>query len=409
MACVLTLVVAHDQRVTIGHVGDSRLYLVWNGILRKLTADHSPVGELEDIGKLTEDEAMRHPRRNEVFRDVGSRPRDPHEEEFIEIKTVRFRPDAALLICSDGLSDILTSAQIGAIVESYDGDPEIAARRLVDAANRAGGKDNISAVFVAGPEFRGSESGALLEFQPRHAITRKRKPSWWRAMLSRAAWLLAGMLLGMTLWANLVRVFPHPAPVKDPAPAPRPASLTVNPTDPLGIVHTLATARPGDTVEVPAGEFLGPIQLKEGVSLIGKTPGQTILRSPDGGVAILARGIRNARVSGMRIVGDEAHPLLTGVLVNGSAVELSDLEISGASDAAIWIEGGSQAVLLANHIHDNTCPAGDLERARHLARNLPVRAIVDDADGVAEPVTGLGVLHRGWLRDRGLPSGLGAG
>ena len=85
MACVLTLVVAHDDRVTVGHVGDSRLYLAWNGVLRKLTADHSPVGELEDIGKLTEDEAMRHPRRNEVFRDVGSRLRDPHEEEFIEI------------------------------------------------------------------------------------------------------------------------------------------------------------------------------------------------------------------------------------------------------------------------------------------------------------------------------------
>src|SRR4051812_22063107 len=60
MACVLTLVVAHEDRVTIGHVGDSRLYLVWNGVLRKLTADHSPVGELEDLGKLTEVEAMQH-------------------------------------------------------------------------------------------------------------------------------------------------------------------------------------------------------------------------------------------------------------------------------------------------------------------------------------------------------------
>ena len=152
-------------------------------------------------------------------------------------------------------------------------------------------------------------------------------------MLSRAAWLLAGMLLGMMLWANLVRVFPHPAPVKDPLPPPRPASLTVNPTDPLGIVHTLATARPGDTVEVPAGEFLGPIQLKEGVSLTGKTPGQTILRSPDGGVAILARGIRNARVTGLRIVGDEAHPLLTGVLVNGSAVTGRELRDRVGDDA----------------------------------------------------------------------------
>ena len=278
---------------------------------------------------------MRHPRRNEVFRDVGSRLRDPHEEEFIEIKTVRFRPDAALLICSDGLSDVLTSAQIGAILESYDGDPGLAARRLVDAANKAGGKDNVSAVFVAGPDFRGSESGALLEFQPRHAITRKKRTQgWWRGILGRTAWLLTGMLLGMTLWANLERVFPRPAP-----------TLSVNPNDPQGIVRALSIARPGDTVEIPPGEFLGPIELKEGVELIGRTPGQTILRSPDGGIAIIARGIRNARVAGLRIVG--------GIVVTGSAVELNDLDISGARDAGIRIEGASQAVLLANHIHGN--------------------------------------------------------
>jgi hypothetical protein len=311
------------------------LYLAWNGVLRKLTADHSPVGELEDIGKLTEDEAMRHPRRNEVFRDVGSRLRDPHEEEFIEIKTVRFRPEAALLICSDGLSDVLTSAQIGAIVEGYDGDPGAAARRLVDAANEAGGKDNISAVFVAGPEFRGNEPGALLEFQPRHVITRKKPgPAWWKSMLGRAAWLLTGMLLGMTLSASLERVFPHP-----------PSTMAVNPSDPRGIVRALSMARPGDTVEIPPGEFLGPIEIKEGVNLVSRTPGQTTLRSPDGGVVLVARGIRNARVAGLRIVG--------GVLVSGSAVELDDLDISGARDAAVRIEGGSQAVLLANHIHDN--------------------------------------------------------
>src|SRR5579872_574321 len=54
MACVLTLAVAHDDKVTFGHVGDSRLYLVWNGTVRKLTSDHSPVGEREDQGELTE-------------------------------------------------------------------------------------------------------------------------------------------------------------------------------------------------------------------------------------------------------------------------------------------------------------------------------------------------------------------
>ena len=123
MACVLTLAVAHDDQITLGHVGDSRLYLVWNGTMRKLTSDHSPVGELEDRGELSEAAAMEHPRRNEVFRDVGSKIRDAHEEEFIQIKSFPFRPGAAILLCTDGLSDMLTSAEISSIVERYSGDP----------------------------------------------------------------------------------------------------------------------------------------------------------------------------------------------------------------------------------------------------------------------------------------------
>src|SRR5438552_5415179 len=120
MTYVLSLAVAHDDKVTFGHIGDSRLYLVWNGTVRKLTSDHSPVGEREDQGELTELEAMGHPRRNEVFRDVGSHPHEPYDEEFIQIKSLRFHPEAAILLCSDGLSDVLRSAEISAIVEQYD-------------------------------------------------------------------------------------------------------------------------------------------------------------------------------------------------------------------------------------------------------------------------------------------------
>ena len=105
MACVLTLAVAVGDQFLIGHVGDSRLYLFWNGKLQKVTLDHSPVGELEDSVKLSEDQAMHHPRRNEVFRDVGSFPHQPNDPRFIETKQIAFPPDAALLLCSDGLSD----------------------------------------------------------------------------------------------------------------------------------------------------------------------------------------------------------------------------------------------------------------------------------------------------------------
>jgi serine/threonine protein phosphatase PrpC len=154
MACVLTAALVEDGEVTIGHVGDSRLYLIWDGAIRKLTSDHSPVGEEEDAGELEEQEAMSHPRRNEVFRDVGSRPRAGDDEDFIEIRRCRFRPDAALLLCSDGLTDLVTTARVREIVDRYDGDPARVAADLVEAANQAGGVDNITVLFVAGAEFR---------------------------------------------------------------------------------------------------------------------------------------------------------------------------------------------------------------------------------------------------------------
>jgi serine/threonine protein phosphatase PrpC len=203
MACVLTLALLEDGRVTIGHVGDSRLYLIWNGAIRKLTSDHSPVGEGEDSGELTEAEAMLHPRRNEVFRDVGSRWREAGDREFIEIRECRFRPDAALLLCSDGLTDQLTAAQVQGIVERYDGDAAFTAASLVEAANEAGGKDNITALFIAGPDFC-NRSGATRPRSarpPHRQTTRLRRPA--RVLTGRMAFLTYGLLLGMLLWAVL--------------------------------------------------------------------------------------------------------------------------------------------------------------------------------------------------------------
>ena len=210
MACVLTLAVIEDDKVIVGHVGDSRLYLVWNGTIRKLTSDHSPVGEREDRGELTEQEAMRHPRRHEVFRDVGSRPRELGDADFVEIKEFAFKPDAALLLCSDGLSDLVTSAEMNAIIERYDGDADKVARDLVEAANCAGGKDNVTVIFVAGSEFLGTGSPAMTEARVRHSITRARavqtsltdtvRPGWFhRIFASRAAFLVYGFVLGVVI------------------------------------------------------------------------------------------------------------------------------------------------------------------------------------------------------------------
>jgi serine/threonine protein phosphatase PrpC len=196
MACVLTLAVVRDEQITIGHVGDSRLYLIWHGTIRKLTSDHSPVGEDEDAGELSEAEAMQHPRRNEVFRDVGSRPREAEDGDFIQILKCRFRPDAAILLCSDGLTDHLTAAEVREIVDRFDGDAAHVAAELVDAANQAGGKDNITAVFVAGPEFRGGVYAASETTRPRSSTTRVRR----HRGLWRAALLVCGVVIGMLVW-----------------------------------------------------------------------------------------------------------------------------------------------------------------------------------------------------------------
>jgi serine/threonine protein phosphatase PrpC len=197
MACVLTLALVEGEQVTVGHVGDSRLYLIGMGAIRKVTSDHSPVGEAEDAGELSEAEAMAHPRRNEVFRDVGSCPRSADEGEFIEVRQCELPNDAAMLLCSDGLSDHLTSRRIREIAERYAGDAAETARDLVDAANQAGGRDNITAVFVAGPAYRGRSAAT----RPRLGITRIRARR--RAWRGRVAFLSYGLLLGMLLWAVL--------------------------------------------------------------------------------------------------------------------------------------------------------------------------------------------------------------
>jgi len=194
MACVLTLAAMVGEEIVIGHVGDSRLYLIWQGAIRKLTADHSPVGEDEDAGELTEEQAMFHPRRNEVFRDVGSQPRLANDTDFIEIRHCRFRPEAALLLCSDGLTDYVASSQVREIVGRYDGDPARVAAELVDEANRAGGDDNVTALFVAGPEYRGRRGVT----RPRQSATRHRPTV--RLLTGRLAFLGYGLVIGMLLW-----------------------------------------------------------------------------------------------------------------------------------------------------------------------------------------------------------------
>src|SRR5206468_11932776 len=125
---------------------------------------HSPVGEREDARELSEIEAMRHPRRNEVFRDVGSVTRDKDDEGFVELVEEPIEDDRAIVLCTDGLTDGVPAATIARLVRKHAGDPQAVADALVSAANDAGGKDNVTVVYAEGPAFaaavRGERSAA---------------------------------------------------------------------------------------------------------------------------------------------------------------------------------------------------------------------------------------------------------
>ncbi|MEO5821915.1 MAG: protein phosphatase 2C domain-containing protein, partial [Vicinamibacteraceae bacterium] len=158
MACVCSLAAISNGRVRFAHVGDTRLYKLHAGTITKLTRDQSPVGELEDGGALSETEAMRHPRRNEIYKDLGSRTPSPEVAASILTGETTFEPDAALLLCSDGLTDQVSSGSIRRIVERFAGSPALAVQELLTAANDAGGKDNVTVVIVEGERFGGAVS-----------------------------------------------------------------------------------------------------------------------------------------------------------------------------------------------------------------------------------------------------------
>lgn len=149
MACVLTLAVADVQgnQFHYAHVGDTRLYLLRDDSLVKVTRDHSFVGFLEDSGRLSEEEAMRHPKRNEINKALGFDPQIQSYTDYIETGNSPFLPGDLLLLCSDGLTDMVNAADITTILTS-DGSLEERGAALVIAANEAGGKDNITAVLV---------------------------------------------------------------------------------------------------------------------------------------------------------------------------------------------------------------------------------------------------------------------
>lgn len=139
---VVALLLRPDLRATVAHVGDSRAYRLRQGAISPITMDHSVVAEMQRQGLLTAQEASIHPRRNEILRSVGVLP-----QVEIDVAEVEVRPGDLFLLCSDGLSGVVSDEEMAAIVQAEP--PDAAVQSLIRLANERGGPDNITVQILA--------------------------------------------------------------------------------------------------------------------------------------------------------------------------------------------------------------------------------------------------------------------
>jgi PPM family protein phosphatase len=142
MGTTMTVALVDDGHVWIGHVGDSRAYLVRDEKLEQLTEDHSLVAELVRSGRLSPEEADSHPQRSVVTRALGTDP-----DVDVDTFSIDAKPNDLFMICSDGLTSMVSDDAILEEIRRYRDDLRAAAKGLVRAANRGGGEDNITVVF----------------------------------------------------------------------------------------------------------------------------------------------------------------------------------------------------------------------------------------------------------------------
>jgi protein phosphatase len=159
MGTTMTLALVGDDEVSLAHVGDSRAYLFRGGELTRLTRDHSLVEELVQQGKLTPEEASTHPQRSVITRAVG-----PEARVEVDTQTARARDDDVFLICSDGLTTMIDENAVARILGGASS-LEDAGRALIDAANQAGGRDNITVVLFRLGDVGGATTAAVDEQQ----------------------------------------------------------------------------------------------------------------------------------------------------------------------------------------------------------------------------------------------------
>jgi PPM family protein phosphatase len=143
MGSTLTALLFRDGTYYVAQVGDSRAYLFREGVLNQITKDHSVVWHLFENGLLRKEDLCRHPQKNLITRSIG-----PHSKVDVDLESGEIREKDVYILCSDGLTDVLSDEIISGILSGRDRTPQDLANSLVEAANAGGGPDNVTVVVV---------------------------------------------------------------------------------------------------------------------------------------------------------------------------------------------------------------------------------------------------------------------
>ncbi|RZJ19964.1 MAG: serine/threonine-protein phosphatase, partial [Acinetobacter sp.] len=273
MACVATMVLADiaNNQFYYAHVGDTRLYLLRDGSLVKISKDQSFVGFLEDSGRIDETAAMQHPKRNELNKAIGFNDEIANDESYIETGQSPFLPGDMLLLCSDGLTDMVNKQDITTLLTQGDTLAK-KAENLIALANENGGLDNITVVLLQnGKAKQGVEPTRPGITQQIQSVTDKivseepltHNPPQNEVQSKRHPWLIALIVLCIILLGTTLLLFLRQQPSENyETVMDQPTKILVR-NDQEKLLQDAIDHAPNDTLVLSDSIFKSPILLSD--------------------------------------------------------------------------------------------------------------------------------------------------